>query len=175
MTESNKPSVGSAPADTDPPKTQEAQESMVRAATRLREAQLRVTAQRMAVLTAIEELSGHPDVEAIRAEAQTVLGGLSLQATYNVLRVLTDVGLVRCTQLSGHPARYETERADNHHHFACRICGDITDTDCAIGAAPCLQPRLPESYQVDEAAVTFWGTCPGCAGAAEQPDGRDHQ
>ncbi|MER6129509.1 Fur family transcriptional regulator [Streptomyces sp. NPDC001795] len=150
-----------------------AQESMVRAASRLREVQLRLTAQRMAVLTAVEELPGHPDVEAVRAQAQKVLGGLSLQATYNVLRVLTDAGLVRCTQLSGHPARYETERADNHHHFACRNCGDILDTDCVIGAAPCMQSCLPASYHVDEVTVTFWGTCPRCADAAEHPDGRD--
>ncbi|MEV6739005.1 Fur family transcriptional regulator [Streptomyces sp. NPDC051104] len=148
---------------------------MVRAATRLRDAQLRVTAQRMAVLVAIEELSGHPDVEAVRAQAEKVLGGLSLQATYNVLRVLTDVGLVRCTQFSGHPARYEVERNDNHHHFVCRTCSEIADIDCVIGAAPCLHSRLPASYQVDEAAVTFWGTCPRCAGAAEQSDGPGHQ
>jgi Fur family transcriptional regulator, stress-responsive regulator len=147
--------------------TEAAQESMVRAATRLRDARLRVTAQRMAVLAAIEELSGHPDVEAVRAQAQKVLGALSLQAAYNVLRVLTDVGLVRCTQFSGHPARYEVERGDNHHHFVCRVCGEIVDIDCAIGEAPCLQSGLPGSYHVDEAAVTFWGTCPRCAGAAE--------
>jgi Fe2+ or Zn2+ uptake regulation protein len=139
------------------------QEPMARAATRLRDAQLRVTAQRMAVLAAVEELPGHPEVEAIRAQAQQVTGQLSLQATYNVLRVLTEAGMIRCTQIAGLPARYEPERNDNHHHFVCRLCGDIIDVECVVGAAPCLESNLPASYRVDEAAVTFWGTCERCA------------
>lgn len=150
-------------------------EPMVLAAARLRAARVRVTAQRMAVLTAVEELPSHCDVEAIRGQARKVTGRLSLQAAYNVLRVLTDVGLVRCTQIAGHPARYETRR-NNHHHFVCRSCGDIIDVDCVIGQAPCLQADLPEPYQVDEAAVTFWGWCPRCARAdapARDRAGRD--
>ncbi|MER6356028.1 Fur family transcriptional regulator [Streptomyces sp. NPDC001634] len=140
-----------------------AQEPMARAATRLRDAQLRVTAQRMAVLAAVEELPGHPEVEAIRARAQQVTGRLSLQATYNVLRVLTEAGMIRCTQIAGLSARYEPERNDNHHHFVCRLCGDIIDVECVVGAAPCLEGNLPASYRVDEAAVTFWGACERCA------------
>jgi Fur family transcriptional regulator, stress-responsive regulator len=146
-------------------KDRDVHDPMARAAARLRETQLRVTVQRMAVLTAIEELGGHPDAEAVRGRAQEVTGGLSLQATYNVLRVLTDVGLVRCTQITGQQARYEAERHDNHHHFVCRFCGDIINVDCIIGEAPCLVADLSESYRVDEAAVTFWGACPRCAPA----------
>lgn len=142
------------------------QEPMARAATRLRDAQLRVTAQRMAVLSAVDELPGHPDVEAIRTRSQQVTGQLSLQATYNVLRVLTEAGMIRCTQIAGFPARYEPERKDNHHHFVCRTCGDIIDVGCVVGAAPCLEANLPASYRVDEAAVTFWGSCERCASPA---------
>ncbi|MFE7216539.1 Fur family transcriptional regulator [Streptomyces sp. NPDC057611] len=135
---------------------------MARAAARLRETQLRVTVQRMAVLAAVEELAGHPDAETVCVRAREVTGGLSIQAVYNVLRVLTEVGLVRCIQLAGQPARYEVEQNNNHHHFVCRLCGDIINVDCAIGPAPCLQADLPESYKVDEAAVTYWGACPRC-------------
>src|SRR4051794_21115823 len=42
-------------------------EPMAAAVARLRAADLRVTAQRMAVLMAVEELGGHPDAEALRA------------------------------------------------------------------------------------------------------------
>jgi Fur family transcriptional regulator, stress-responsive regulator len=157
--------TGLAYQDTRRPGTGEertADEPMARAAARLRQARLRVTAQRMAVLTAIEELSGHPDAEAIRNRAQTVTGGLSLQAAYNVLRVLAEAGLVRCTQIAGHPVRYETERNNNHHHFVCRYCGDVVDVECVIGQTPCLRADVPETYRVDEAAVTFWGVCPRC-------------
>lgn len=137
-------------------------EPMAMAASQLRAANLRVTAQRMAMLLAINESPGHLDADTLRQGAQRVTGGLSLQATYNVLRALTDAGLIRCTQIAGHPARYEIERHDNHHHFVCRDCGSIRDVECAVGTRPCLVAKLPQEYSIDEAAVTFWGTCPNC-------------
>ena len=52
---------------------------------------------------------------------------------------------------------------DNHHHFVCRHCGATIDIDCATGEAPCLVPHaLPRGFEVDEAEVTYWGTCPDC-------------
>ncbi|MGW3146956.1 Fur family transcriptional regulator [Streptomyces sp. NPDC001177] len=140
----------------------EAEEPMALAAARLRSAGMRVTAPRMAMLMAVHESSGHLDADTLRKRAQRVTGRLSVQATYNVLRALTDAGLIRCTQIAGHPARYETERHDNHHHFVCRRCGRIRDVECAKGAAPCMDPQLPVGYDTQEAAVTFWGLCPGC-------------
>ncbi|MET8454085.1 Fur family transcriptional regulator [Streptomyces sp. NPDC005209] len=143
-----------------------AEEPMALAATRLRTAGMRVTAPRMALLMAVSDSAEHLVADTLRDRAQQITGHLSLQATYNVLRALTDAGLVRCTQIPGHPARYETERHDNHHHFVCRRCGAICDVECAVGAAPCMEPRLPEEYDIQEAAVTFWGFCPDCRAAA---------
>ncbi|MEU7058114.1 Fur family transcriptional regulator [Streptomyces sp. NPDC046197] len=146
------------------------EEPMALAAAQLREASMRVTAPRMAMLVAVAHSPGHLDAEALRERAQRITGRLSLQATYNVLRALTDAGLVRCTQIPGHPARYEIERHDNHHHFVCRRCAAVRDVECMIGAAPCMEPGLPEEYDTQEAAVTFWGLCPGCrTGAAPAP------
>lgn len=139
---------------------------MAQAAARLRTAGMRVTAPRMAVLMAVSDSAGHLDADTLREHAQRLTGRLSLQATYNVLRALTDAGLIRCTQIPGHPARYETERHDNHHHFVCRGCGAIRDVECAVGVAPCLEPQLPEEYDTQEAAVTFWGLCPDCRATA---------
>ncbi|MER6128802.1 Fur family transcriptional regulator [Streptomyces sp. NPDC001795] len=143
-----------------------AEEPMALAAAQLRTAGIRVTAPRMAMLMAVSESPGHLDADTLREHAQRITGRLSLQATYNVLRALTDVGLIRCTQIPGHPARYEIERNDNHHHFVCRSCDAIRDVECAVGAAPCMDPQLPEDYDIQEAAVTFWGLCPGCRAAA---------
>lgn len=138
------------------------EEPMARAAERLREAGLRVTVQRIAMLMVLDESSDHLEADTLRHQARAVTGGLSLQATYNVLRALTDAGLVRCTQIGGQPARYEIERHDNHHHFVCRKCRVLRDVRCEVGGAPCMDPELPEEYAIDEASVTFWGTCPAC-------------
>ncbi|MFF3332939.1 Fur family transcriptional regulator [Streptomyces sp. NPDC002888] len=143
-------------------------EPMALAAAQLRTARMRVTAPRMAVLVAVSDSSGHLDADTLRERAQRVTGHLSLQATYNVLHALTDAGLVRCTQIPGHPARYETERHDNHHHFVCRGCGAIRDVECTVGTAPCMEPQLPEEYDTQEAVVTFWGLCPDCRAATSE-------
>jgi Fur family ferric uptake transcriptional regulator len=129
---------------------------------RLRERGLRVTAPRLAVLGAVEQLGGHPDVAAIADHARTGLGALSTQAVYDILGAFTDARLVRRIEPPGSPARYETRVGDNHHHLICRICGTVDDVDCVTGAAPCLHPSDERGFAIDEAEVIFWGECAAC-------------
>jgi Fe2+ or Zn2+ uptake regulation protein len=130
----------------------------------LRDAGLRVTAPRLAVLSCVRELD-HPDVDDVVRAARSRLGAISTQAVYDVLRVFEEAGLVRRIEPAGSPVRYETRVGDNHHHLVCRRCGVVADVDCAVGHAPCLEPASDAGFVVDEADVTFWGICPGCQGA----------
>jgi Fur family ferric uptake transcriptional regulator len=91
---------------------------------------------------------------------------VSHQAVYDVLRDLTDAGVVRRFQPTGSVARYEARVGDNHHHVVCRSCGAIDDVDCAVGDAPCLTPADGSGYEIGEAEVIYWGRCPACAAAA---------
>ncbi len=128
----------------------------------LRCAGLRVTAPRLAVLDALPP-GVHLPADQVAARVRARLGGVSTQAVYDVLRALTDAGLVRRVELPGSPAaRYERWLHDNHHHLVCRSCGSITDVACATGDAPCLVPTSTAGYAVDEAEVVYWGTCPAC-------------
>jgi Fur family ferric uptake transcriptional regulator len=96
--------------------------------------------------------------ESVRAE----IGSISIQAVYDVLDVLVDVGLVRRIQPAGSPARFEARVSDNHHHVICRDCGRTDDVDCAVGSAPCLTAVDDMGYEIDEAEVIYWGRCPAC-------------
>ncbi|GAA1482525.1 fur family transcriptional regulator FurA3 [Gordonia sinesedis] len=129
----------------------------------LREAGLRVTAPRLAVL---ETLDAHPHSTAdyVATEVRERLGGVSTQTVYDVLRACADRGLLRKIEPAGSPVRYETRAGDNHHHLVCRACGSILDVDCVVGAAPCLAPVDDHGYDIDEAEITFWGLCPTCKG-----------
>ena len=127
----------------------------------LRGAGMRVTGPRVAVLTEVAS-SPHADVATIAAGARRRLGSVSTQAIYDVVNVLTELGLLRRIELAGSPARFEMANGDNHHHAVCRACGEIVDVPCATGAAPCLQPGTDTGYLVDEAEVTYWGLCPAC-------------
>jgi Fur family ferric uptake transcriptional regulator len=130
----------------------------------LRAAGLRVTRPRVAVLGAVHR-HPHVDTDALIGAARARMGAVSHQAVYDVLRVLTDKGLVRRIQPQGSVARYEARVGDNHHHMVCRSCGTIVDVDCTVGAAPCLSPSDDVGFVVDEAEVVFWGRCPPCAAA----------
>lgn len=127
----------------------------------LREAALRVTAPRRAVLSAVYE-HPHADTQFLLAATRARLGSVSHQAVYDVLRVLTDAGLVRCIQPAGSVARYEARVGDNHHHLVCRSCGTVSDVDCATGDTPCLTASDDSGFTIDEAEVVYWGLCPAC-------------
>ncbi|MEE4024564.1 Fur family transcriptional regulator [Gordonia sp. PKS22-38] len=129
---------------------------------RLRDADLRVTRPRLAVLDAVWA-HPHADTDTIVGAVRAGLPDVSKQAVYDVLRALTTAGLVRRIQPSGHVARYESRVGDNHHHVICRSCGAIGDVDCAVGAAPCLTPSEHHGFVLDEAEVIYWGFCADCA------------
>ena len=128
----------------------------------LRDHGLRVTAARLAVLDAVE-VQQHADADDVLRAARAALGSVSVQAVYDVLHTLTDKGLVRRIEPAGHPARYERRLGDNHHHVVCRSCGAIADVDCAAGSAPCLTASEDHGFEIDEAEVIYWGTCPECS------------
>jgi len=131
----------------------------------LRGAGLRVTRQRVAVLTVLTD-HPHTDTDTVIRLVREVVGDVSHQAVYDVLRALTDARLVRRIQPTGSVARYEVRAGDNHHHLVCRTCGTIADVDCAVGASPCLTAADTHGFVIDQAEVTYWGTCPSCASSA---------
>ena len=128
---------------------------------RLRAASLRVTGPRVAVLAEVHD-HPHADVDTLTSAVRRRLGSVSTQAVYDVLRALTDAGLVRRIEPAGSPARFEARVGDNHHHVVCRGCGFVADVDCAVGEAPCLGASSTNGFVIDEAEVTYWGVCPDC-------------
>ena len=127
----------------------------------LRRHGVQVTAQRLAVLTAVAR-QPHGTADDVAKAVRTEIGVISRQAVYDALGVLVDKGLIRRIQPAGSPARYEDRTDDNHHHLICRLCGRMVDVDCAVGAAPCLAPADDSGFEIDEAEVIYWGRCPEC-------------
>ena len=136
----------------------------------LRNHDLRVTRPRVAVLEAVES-NPHSDTGSIITLVRGEIGDVSHQAVYDVLRDLTEAGLLRHIQPSGSVARYESRVGDNHHHIVCRSCGTVADVDCVVGEAPCVEGSEDHGFAIDECEVTFWGLCPTCR--AEQPGGTE--
>jgi len=127
----------------------------------LRQHGIQVTAQRLAVLRAVERRP-HATADEVADLVRADIGAISRQSVYGALGLLVAEGLVRRIQPAGSPARFEARVGDNHHHVICRVCGRMDDVDCAAGSAPCLAPADALGYRIDEAEVVYWGRCPDC-------------
>jgi Fe2+ or Zn2+ uptake regulation protein len=130
----------------------------------LREHGVQVTAQRLAVLRAVSRRP-HCTADDVAEDVRAEIGAISRQAVYDALGMLVAKSLIRRIQPAGSPALYEDRVGDNHHHLICRTCGITVDVDCAVGDAPCLTAADASGYQIDEAEVIYWGTCPDCLAA----------
>ena len=134
----------------------------------LRGVALRVTRPRLAVLGVLRE-HAHATTDEVLGLVRRQHPEVSHQAVYDVLRALSDTGLVRRIEPQGSVARYEVRVGDNHHHLVCRSRGVIADVDCSVGAAPCLTPSADHGFVVDEAEVIYWGLCRACAAPTVLP------
>ena len=127
----------------------------------LRQHDVRVTAQRLAIMRAVSARP-HATADDLADDVRDVIGTISRQAVYDTLGVLVDKQLVRRIQPSGSAARFEDRVGDNHHHLICRGCGVTLDVDCAVGDVPCLTANDDHGFSIDEAEVIYWGSCPTC-------------
>ena len=131
---------------------------------RMRASGLRVTGPRVQVYELLEHIGGHRAADELVDLLHARGARLSRASVFNVLHDLTRVGLIMLTDAGPGRAMYEVAEKW-HHHFVCRVCGQVYDVECAIGAKPCLDPELPGTgFEVDEAQVIFRGRCPQCAG-----------
>jgi len=107
----------------------------------------------------------HCTADAVADAVRGEIGTISKQAVYDALALLADKGIIRRIQPAGSPARFEDRVGDNHHHLICRACGKTVDVDCAVGYRPCLTASNNAGFEIDEAEVIYWGTCPECIAA----------
>lgn len=97
--------------------------------TRIREAGLRSTSARMAVLERLESAS-NPLSHAELAE-ELVPHGLDRATVYRNLIDMVEAGLLSRTELGDHVWRFEIRREGHAHqsehpHFVCTTCGEVS-------------------------------------------------
>jgi Fur family ferric uptake transcriptional regulator len=139
--------------------------------TQLREAGLRVTGPRMAVLGlfagATRPLS--------HGELADMLEGQSIDraTVFRNLQDMAEVGILRRKDLGDHVWRYElasgegAHGGDEHPHFVCSECGSVS---CLAGAAISIKaPRsAPAMVRKGHFEVQLRGLCDACHGSRIQ-------
>ena len=127
----------------------------------LRDNDLQVTAQRMAVLRAVFERQ-HGTAHDLAEDVRREIGAISRQSVHDTLTLLTERDIIRRVQPAGSAARYEIRVRDEHQHLACRLCDMLVDVHRTIDDPPSVVPVEDGDFIVDEAEVIFWGICPAC-------------
>lgn len=129
---------------------------------RLREAELKLTEQRFAVLDYLMRSKGHPTAEQISDGLNRRSPRASRATIYNTLNALRDAGLIHEVYIDDSVARYDAN-IEPHHHFVCRACGKLEDISVeAFGATPTPSAPAP-GYRVETYEVVMRGVCAACA------------
>jgi Fur family transcriptional regulator, peroxide stress response regulator len=128
---------------------------------RLREAELRLTPQRFAVLEYLTRAAGHPTADQIAAEINRRFPRASRATVYNALKALREAGLVREVATEEALTRYESN-VEPHHHFVCRACGKIEDVPPEAFDTSA-RVELEGGQEVETVEVVLRGLCGACA------------
>lgn len=130
----------------------------------LRSKGLRATRPRLLVMDLLKSVEGHYSADEIVDMLATRGTPIPRASVYNVVGALVDCGLLTMISVGPGSARYES-REVWHHHFVCKVCGRIDDVPCLVGDKPCLGTE-DIAGTIEEAQITFRGTCTDCQGMA---------
>jgi Fur family transcriptional regulator, peroxide stress response regulator len=126
----------------------------------LKSSGLRCTPQRYAVMAFLMERTGHPTAAEIFEGVNRADPRCSRATTYNNLRDLVKVGLVREVAVEGRAARFDAKGVQ-HHHFICNRCGTVEDMEWYAVPRPAsvsLGKRI-----IRQSELIFRGLCAECA------------
>jgi Fe2+ or Zn2+ uptake regulation protein len=131
------------------------------AATALREAGLRATSPRIAILSALLDNRSHPTAEHIHANLRDDHPSLSLSTVYSTLETFLTAGLCRRVNSDGSRLRVDGILSD-HDHAVCGSCGRIFDIDRDVFRLPEPPAALPGGLEVRAVRVEYDVMCGDC-------------
>lgn len=127
---------------------------------------LRLTPQRYGVMAFLIEHTGHPTAAEIFEGVNRLDPRSSRATTYNNLRDLVQVGLVREVAVEGRVARFDA-RGVQHHHFICDGCGQVEDL--AWYDVPLPSPQMLGDRTLRECELIARGLCRNCSSGQTPP------
>ncbi|MEQ6249647.1 Fur family transcriptional regulator [Sulfitobacter sp. HNIBRBA3233] len=93
----------------------------------LRKSGIRVTKQRVALMSVLASADDHPDAIELHDRARAIEPSVSLATVYRTLSVLEEGGVVHRHSFDGGGARFETTHDDHHDHILDVDTGEVTE------------------------------------------------
>lgn len=127
--------------------------------TLLREAGMRATPGRIALIEALAKESKPVSVQQIERKLAGILNQVTL---YRALEALAAAGIASRVNLEHDHAHYELIAGRPHHHHAiCRNCGHVADIDLAHEHFP--ERRVPGFAKIERYSLELFGICAKCS------------
>jgi Fe2+ or Zn2+ uptake regulation protein len=124
----------------------------------LKQNQLKITPQRLAIMKYLDEHRTHPTADRIYIDLKEKNPALSKTTVYNSVETLKEHGIIQSLTISGSESRYDFENK-MHHHFLCKKCGTIIDIDIKC---PNIRKIIESGHNVEEVHGYFKGICKKC-------------
>lgn len=132
----------------------------------LRKAELKLTPQRLMVLSALRHANGHVTAAEVYDEVREAYPYVDISTVYRALGALKQMRLVTETDMGSGDLTYEWVRDQRHHHLICTACGAVSELDHRylehLGAD--LDRDLGFAADLDHFAI--FGRCVACRKAA---------
>lgn len=127
--------------------------------TLLRQHGLKVTKQRLALLSALRRSRKPQPVEHLQAAVVHI----SLTALYRMLDDFLRVGLAQRVDLGHGHTHYEFNDARrHHHHLVCQDCGDVQDIAAPEGDRAIQRVAQRHRFSVRSHSFELFGLCRSC-------------
>lgn len=120
---------------------------------KLKEAGIQPSAQRVAVGEFVLGTCAHPSADQVWAEVRTSFPSISRATVYNTLNLFVEKGLLRQLAIAEGRVVFDPN-IEPHHHLVDQASGEIHDVPWEAVAVS--QPEL-EGYEVDEYQVLIKG------------------
>lgn len=130
----------------------------------LKERNLQVTPQRLAIFERLRDRKDHPTAEMIYSELATDFPSLTLVTIYNTLQKLEMSGLCCKVNPLHNSARYDGN-PDFHMHVICSNCEKVVDLD-GIAFSIDLPSWVTDEFEMRSQTVNLFGLCKECRKAA---------
>ncbi|MFH1794580.1 MAG: Fur family transcriptional regulator [Pseudomonadota bacterium] len=94
---------------------------------RLRDAGVRITRPRRAILQILSQGADHPDAMELFRRALAIDPTISLSTVYRTMKLLEDKGEIQRHAFAGGPARFEQAAGEHHDHLIDIDTGDVIE------------------------------------------------
>lgn len=131
------------------------------AVNQLKQAEVRITPQRHAVLEFLVNAKSHPTADEIYKALEGKFPNMSVATVYNNLRVFREIGIVKELTYGDSSSRFDYTTT-KHYHVICEPCGKIVDFHYpTLDEVESLAEQVT-GFQITHHRMEIYGICPDC-------------